>query len=92
MKQPLPDDQLERIKESLYGGNKIEAIRRYRDATGAGLADSKAAVETLEAGLRATEPHRFKPAPRGGCLSVIILVAALIAMGGFAARLPWFHP
>jgi ribosomal protein L7/L12 len=31
-------------------GNKIEAIRVYRELTGAGLAEAKAAVERLERG------------------------------------------
>jgi hypothetical protein len=31
-------------------GNKIQAIRAYRELTGAGLAEAKAAVERLERG------------------------------------------
>lgn len=35
----------------LQEGRKIEAIRLYREQTGAGLAEAKAAVEALERGV-----------------------------------------
>ena len=40
-----------RIKEALLQGRKVEAIRVYRECTGAGLIEAKAAVERLEAEL-----------------------------------------
>ena len=36
------------VVEQLRRGNKIEAIKAYRDATGVGLAEAKATVEALE--------------------------------------------
>jgi hypothetical protein len=44
---PLDDD--EEILDALRNGNKIEAIKRYRELTDAGLADAKAAVEDIAA-------------------------------------------
>ncbi len=44
------DDELERIRAAVAGGRKIEAIKLYRESTGAGLAEAKRAVESLEAG------------------------------------------
>jgi ribosomal protein L7/L12 len=41
------------ILDALRRGMKIEAIKHYRDATRLGLAESKAAVEALEAALDA---------------------------------------
>jgi large subunit ribosomal protein L7/L12 len=41
------EDELRRL---VAEGNKIEAIRRFRAATGAGLAEAKKAVEALAAG------------------------------------------
>ncbi len=38
------------IKNLLASGRKIEAIKRYREETGTGLAEAKDAVESLEAG------------------------------------------
>lgn len=40
-----------RIVEFLKKGNKIEAIKIYRDLTNAGLAEAKNAVEDIEAKL-----------------------------------------
>ena len=40
------------IEASLRAGNKIEAIRRYRQLNGTSLREAKDAVEALEARLR----------------------------------------
>lgn len=47
------------IRQLLASGNKIAAIKRYREATGAGLAEAKAAVESLEA--VGSFPERVRP-------------------------------
>jgi len=44
-----PDDA---VRERLAAGDKIGAIKLYREATGLGLAEAKAAVETIESGGR----------------------------------------
>lgn len=44
------------IKGLLESGNKILAIKRYREETGVGLAEAKAALESLEAGGVFTKP------------------------------------
>lgn len=46
------------IRELLATGNKIAAIKRYREETGEGLAEAKVAVESFESGqsLSNTEP------------------------------------
>ena len=46
------------IRQLLASGNKIAAIKRYREQTGVGLAEAKAAVESLEAGDSFTERVR----------------------------------
>lgn len=43
------------IRQLLTSGNKIAAIKRYREQTGVGLAEAKAAVESLEAGGSITQ-------------------------------------
>ena len=65
MKQSLPDEQLKRISEALFGGHKIAAIKTYRESTGEGLAESKAAVEEIEAKLRAQVPGKFSGRKNG---------------------------
>jgi ribosomal protein L7/L12 len=41
---------LDGIKAHIAAGRKIEAIKLYREATGAGLAEAKEAIELIEAG------------------------------------------
>ena len=73
----LPEDKLAPIKEAIFSGQKITAIKLYREATGAGLADAKNAVEQIEAELRVASPEKFKAAPAGkGCLGVAVMVCA----------------
>jgi hypothetical protein len=55
----LPHETLAKIEDCLFCGQKIEAIKLFRQSTGAGLADAKTAVERLEADLRAESPERF---------------------------------
>jgi ribosomal protein L7/L12 len=43
-------DLLDGIRAHIAAGRKIEAIKLYREATGAGLAEAKRAVELIEAG------------------------------------------
>jgi ribosomal protein L7/L12 len=40
------------IQEALRGGNKIEAIKIYRELTGVGLAEAKQAIDRAEQFLR----------------------------------------
>ena len=46
------------IRQQLASGDKIAAIKRYREETGVGLAEAKAAVESLDAGGSFTERVR----------------------------------
>ncbi|NJO41591.1 MAG: hypothetical protein HC769_09450 [Cyanobacteria bacterium CRU_2_1] len=46
------DSGLELVKELVRSGMKVEAIRRFRQQTGAGLAEAKRRVEALEKEIR----------------------------------------
>ena len=78
MDDPLTAEQMAEVKEAIFRGQKIAAIKIYRGATGTGLADAKAAVEKLEAELRATSPEYFKKSERRGCLGVLVLLVVFI--------------
>lgn len=45
---PPPADKLQEIRQVLAGGKKIQAIKMYREHTGAGLKEAKDAVERLQ--------------------------------------------
>lgn len=72
------DEQL--LRDLLAAGKKIEAIKVYREATGLGLAECKAAVEALE---RATSPPPQRPdrpahSVSSGCFGML----AAVGLGG----------
>ena len=75
-----PEDQAQRIKDELLGGNKIQAIKIYREQTGVGLKEAKDAVEKLEAELRTSSPDQFAKPRAAGC-STIILIILMISIG-----------
>lgn len=45
-----PRGDMAEVRAILFGGNKIAAIKRYREITGAGLKEAKDAVERMEQG------------------------------------------
>lgn len=67
MSESNPEDQAAAIKAALFAGNKIEAIKLYREQTKLGLAEAKAAVEKLEAELCQSSPESFTAAPAKEC-------------------------
>ena len=88
----LTDKEREPIEAAIFAGNKIEAIKFFRDAVpGTGLADAKSKVEAMETQLRAAHPEKFTaPAKKGGCLGVmagitlVLAAAALMVFFAFA--------
>ncbi|MEP6670150.1 MAG: hypothetical protein ABJF10_13400 [Chthoniobacter sp.] len=71
---PHPQDRFELIKEALFIGRKVAAIKLYQQQTGLGPADAKAAIEKLEAELRLSSPERFTRPLASGCFSAILFV------------------
>jgi ribosomal protein L7/L12 len=65
------------IQRALAAGNKIAAIKLYREATSVGLAEAKAAVEAIELG-RPVAPHAAALAPPAGDGRTVM---ALLASG-----------
>jgi hypothetical protein len=66
----------EQVRRLLSQGKKIEAIKIYREATGLGLAESKYAVEMVEAELRSTA--QLPPKAKSGCFALLSLLLILI--------------
>jgi ribosomal protein L7/L12 len=67
------------VAELLFRGEKIAAIKLYREQVkpGAGLKESKEAVEQLEAGLRAQHPEKFTAKAKSGCATLLATLAML---------------
>ncbi len=86
---------LEEVKELLRGGNKIQAIKRYREVNDTSLTQAKDAIDQVEAALtgipvapRPVIPGTPAPAvkaarnSRAGC---IVALAVLLFVGGLLA-------
>jgi hypothetical protein len=86
MPADLSEEQRDQIKQSLFAGHKIEAIKLLREFTKLGLADAKTVVEKFEIELRSTSPDKFKsPSASKGCLGgaaalVFVLAICLVAI------------
>jgi ribosomal protein L7/L12 len=82
----LTAPQTEQIEAALATGEKITAIKLYRDFTGTGLKESKDAIDRLAAELFRRDPATYaKLAPgRAGCASVVavgfVLAASALAV------------
>ncbi len=80
MNASIPPDKLEQIKEDLFHGRKIDAIKLYREYTNVGLAEAKQAVEKIEAELGSSTPGKSAPPVKGkGCLAVLVLMILFAA-------------
>jgi ribosomal protein L7/L12 len=84
MDSPNPGDLSTRIREAIFAGRKIEAIKLYREQTGLGLKDSKDAVEKLATELRVADPTRFTATQAKGCLPLILAGVSIAVFLTFA--------
>lgn len=92
----MTPERMNAIVSAISRGNKIEAIKLYREATGLGLAESKDAVEAMErqppdSGPVASGqlvPDGRTPLPqwdpfeekKKGCLGAVMLLIGLVAV------------
>ncbi len=81
MADELTPEQLTTISNAIYSGNKIEAIKLYRTATGKDLKDSKDAVEKLTVDLEARNPAMFaRRRSQSGSLATLLFWGAVAAV------------
>lgn len=83
MRIQVPEATLVEIKEALFKGQKIQAIKLYREQTQVSLVEAKNAIEELEVELRSSSPEKFSAAPAGkGCLGMGAMICIMaIAVG-----------
>lgn len=81
MAKDLTSEQTQQIADALAAGRKIDAIKFYRDATGADLKASKDFIDALVPKLLEQDPVKYsKAAQGGGCASVLITAAVIAAL------------
>ena len=68
------DEDRDKIIDALMAGNKIEAIKLYRDGTGQGLKEAKDYIEHLIQELGKESPEILAANKGTGCASVVLLV------------------
>ena len=93
MNPPSPElPKIEQIKQALFAGQKIAAIKIYREHTNSGLAEAKTAIEKLEAELRVTQPEKFTAPPpvKVGCVGALLAVVLLALVVAVAISLLLF--
>lgn len=80
----MPSDaDYERIKDLIFSGNKIGAIKAYRQTMGVDLANAKTGVEELTAELRESTPERFQEPTGKGCARVTLFVVAFACLASW---------
>jgi hypothetical protein len=84
MADRLTDEQAAQIGDALARGEKITAIKLYREFTNKGLAESKEFIETLQAQLIQREPEKYAQfaSSAKGCNPILlgIIGAILVAI------------
>ena len=83
MERPISSKALAEVQAAVFNGEKIRAIKIYREDTGASLYDAKQAIERLETEWRASSPEKFKspPVARKGCRGICLLIVIFVAIG-----------
>lgn len=75
----MPEDLHEQIKEALFNGRKIDAIKMYRQVSRDGLKESKDFIEALEAELRDSSPEKFTVPPgKKGCGTAVVCALLIV--------------
>ncbi|MDB6073045.1 MAG: hypothetical protein JWO89_685 [Verrucomicrobiaceae bacterium] len=77
----VPPDTMAKIRAALLGGQKIAAIKHYREIHHVGLAEAKGAIDSLEAELRLESPQAFTSPSGAGGLTFLAFVIVLAAVG-----------
>jgi ribosomal protein L7/L12 len=82
-KDSFTEEQLNDITSAIIGGNKIEAIKVYRKATGRGLREAKEAVEEITDSLSKDHPEIKASNSKTGCFPVIIIGVCVLGYSIF---------
>ncbi|MGE5608990.1 MAG: hypothetical protein ACM359_07035 [Bacillota bacterium] len=73
----LTPEQREQINAYLFAGQKIQAFKVLREATGVDLATAKQAIEAHEKALRESSPEKFSAPSGKGCATCILVALAI---------------
>ncbi len=81
----LPEEKRQAIRNAIFEGRAIEAIKLVRESAGCGLKEAKDFVDSYSAELRQKEPEKFRVASTGrkGCAGLVLcgLLGLLTVIG-----------
>lgn len=81
MAEELSPEQVAGIRDAIFAGNKIVAIKLYRAATGMDFQDSKEAIEKLTEKLEEQDPAMFaRQQKQSGSLATLVFWGAIAAL------------
>lgn len=83
MNDKLSSEKTDLIKDALVSGNKIKAIKLYREFTGVGLKESKDFIDNLISDLIESEPEKYgrlSSSQGFGCRSTAVFLVGLTTM------------
>jgi len=83
----MPEEDAKIMTDLIFAGQKIEAIKMYRDASHLGLKESKDVIDALEKQLREECPEEFAHAAKTGCS--VVLVGGILAFAAATGILGW---
>ncbi len=83
MPSGLNDELRQQINAALFSGNKIEAIRIYRDATQCRLAEASEFILALDAALRKETPDAFEEESNTGCAGAAAMLLLILFTVGY---------
>jgi hypothetical protein len=85
-------DKMSEVRECIKGGNKIAAIKIYREMTGVGLAEAKAAVEAMQRDPNAPIPPSPPNLPTNAPQKTGCSVGMLAVLAGLACAAAVWWP
>jgi Protein of unknown function (DUF3592) len=81
MSSTITDYDVERIRKAIFTGQKTEAMRLYREATGAGASEAQEFIEALEAELHGVAADKFARSPQAQAGAPLGFGIGFILMG-----------
>ncbi len=87
MAEEITDQQWEEIESHLFQGRKIEAIKVFREHTGADLTTAKGIIDEHQEKLRTDFPEKFSKAKVGCAGMLLALIAGACCAAVFSSRM-----
>ena len=76
--EALPDEETNQVLNAIYSGQKILAVKIYKEARNIGLTEAKQFIEQLTDELRQQHLERFSQS-KSGCFGLLILFSTSLA-------------